>query len=293
MSTPSQQPQYAIIGATGHLGHASLDHLLAQGVTPEHVVALVRDVAKAAPWRERGVTVRHVDFDDPATMPTALAGVDRLLLISSPDVGKRERQHRNVLDAAQAAGVSRLVYTSFVGAQTHPENPLTPEHKITEDLLQRSQLPEVVILRNGAYQENDLGHLEHTLASGGLVGASGQGRISAASRDDLAQAAAISLTDAVAPGTYELSGPSVTKADTARQIAEAAQTPVRYRNVSVDEFRAGLEASGMPAPVASMFAQVEQCAAADAMHLESDDLRTILGRAPRTYAETTRALLAG
>lgn len=224
----------------------------------------------------------------------ALAGAERLLFVSGKDLGDRERQHGALVAAADEAGVRRVVYTSFIGAQTQPENPLTPEHGTTEDQLEASDIPEVVVLRNGYDQENLLGGLDGMLESGVMVGASGEGRIGAAARDDLAEAAVVALTDdAIAPGAYELTGPDLTTAELAAQVAEGAGRPVRYQEVSLEDFRAGMVAAGLPEPVADMFTAVERSAATGSMAGGgSEDLARLLGRAPTTVAETVRGVLA-
>ncbi|GAB3587697.1 NAD(P)H-binding protein [Calidifontibacter terrae] len=213
---------FAVTAATGHLGRAALESLLEHHVVAGDVIALVRDITKAAPLAAQGVAVRHFDFDEPAGHAAALSGVDRLLFVSGPGVGDREGQHRNVIAAAERAGVHRLVYTSFIGARSHPENPLTPEHEYTEKLLERADVPQVVVLRNGYYHENALAQLDQVLDSGVLVGSSGSAPISAAARADLAEAAAVALLDdSVQPGVYELVGPDMTKADMAAQISHS------------------------------------------------------------------------
>lgn len=287
---------YAVIAATGKLGHLAVESLIDKGIEPPHIAALVRDTAKAADLADRGVVVRHFDMDDAATLAPALEGVDSVLFISSPTVGVRERQHGDTVKAAQEAGVRRLVYVSFIGAQDHPENPLTPEHKFTEDLLADAGIPEVVVLRNAYYHENLLGQLDQILESGVLVGASGGGVINAAARADLAEAAALALIGAaapkaVAPGAYDLVGQPLTKADMATQIAEGSGKPVAYRNVTLEEYRQGMVDAGMPPQRAGFYAEVEKATASGALASDSTDLATILGREPQTLADTVRVIL--
>lgn len=283
---------YAIIAATGHLGSTALTYLLDSGVEPAQIRALVRNTAKAAPLAERGVDVRPFNFTDPSTMGPALDGVTRLLFVSSPAPQGREAEHRAVIDAAQAAGVQRLVYTSFVGTPERSDNPLTPDHTFTESLLANSDIPQIVVLRNGFYQENILGQLPQILDSGVLVGASGGGKISGASRLDLGEAAGRALTDAVQPGTYVLVGPSLTKSEFAAQIAEGSGTQVRYQEVPLEGYRTGMIEAGMPEGVAQVFTEVEKATASGAMESDSRDLATILGREPETVADTVRRLQA-
>ena len=104
----------AVTGATGHLGRLVVEELLARGVTASDVVAVVRSPEKAADLAARGVQVRHGDYDQPQTLVTALAGADRLLLVSGSEVGCRVPQLSAVIAAAKAAGLQRIVYSSVL-----------------------------------------------------------------------------------------------------------------------------------------------------------------------------------
>ena len=135
-----------VTGTSGHLGRLVVEELLARGVAPGDVVATARDTTSVTDLAERGVVVRHADYDDPASLTAAFADVDRLLLVSSSAVGQRVPQHRNVIDAAAAQRVSTILYTSIVNAGTS-SLALAGEHVATERLLEESGLP-TVLLRN-------------------------------------------------------------------------------------------------------------------------------------------------
>ncbi|HLP02391.1 MAG TPA: NAD(P)H-binding protein, partial [Opitutaceae bacterium] len=184
----------ALTGATGQLGRLVLEQLLAAATPADSIAALVRQPAKAAELAARGVQVRAADYDDPAALEHALAGVDKLLLISSSELGSRVAQHRNVIEAARRRGVGLLIYTSLLHADTSALD-LAPEHRETEQLLKTSGLP-YVILRNGWYTENYTASLPSALALGALHGSAGEGRIASAARADFAAAAAKALTGA-------------------------------------------------------------------------------------------------
>ena len=147
----------AVTGATGHLGALVIDHLL-ETTAPADVVAVVRDPAKSAALADRGVTVRPAAYTDPAALRAAFDGVDTLMFVSSSEAGQRVEQHRNVIDAAVAAGVGRVVYTSAPRATT-TRLVLAPEHKLTEEYLAASGLP-FTVLRNNWYTENYAGLVE-------------------------------------------------------------------------------------------------------------------------------------
>ena len=141
----------AVTGATGQLGRLVLEELLSSQ-EPGSLVAVVRDAAKAGELAARGVQVRVADYSDPAALEAALAGVDKLLLVSGSEVGSRVAQHANVVNAAKAAGVGFIAYTSVLAADT-TELILAPEHKATEELIRASGL-DFTFLRNGWYTEN-------------------------------------------------------------------------------------------------------------------------------------------
>ena len=131
--------KYMVTGASGQLGALAVDELLAKAPAAE-VGALVRRAEAAAPLEAKGVTVRVASYDDPAALNAALDGVERLLLVSSSEVGKRAAQHANVIDAANAAGVGFVVYTSILGAEGSPLTVLPGEHVATERALAASGL---------------------------------------------------------------------------------------------------------------------------------------------------------
>jgi NAD(P)H dehydrogenase (quinone) len=191
----------AVTAATGQLGRLVIAKLKAKTPAKE-IVALARNPAKAA---DLGVAVREADYSKPETLAKALAGVDTLLLISSSEIGQRAAQHRNVIEAAKKAGVKRIVYTSLLRADSTPLS-LGAEHKATEADLRASGVP-FTILRNGWYTENYTGSVGGALAGGAFIGASGEGKISAAARADYADAAVAALTSEGHAGrTYELAG---------------------------------------------------------------------------------------
>ncbi len=139
--------------------------------------ALVRSPEKAGDLATDQVSVVKADYDDSATLPAALEGVERLLLISGSEVGKRAPQHKAVIDAAKAAGVRFIVYTSLLNV---PQSSLQlgVEHAETERMLRESGIAHAV-LRNGWYVENFGGTVAAALAHGAVAGASGDGKFSA------------------------------------------------------------------------------------------------------------------
>ncbi|MCP8892711.1 SDR family oxidoreductase, partial [Sphingomonas faeni] len=232
----------AVTGATGQLGRLVIESLKRK-LTGEPIVALVRSPEKAS---DLGVEARAFDYAQPETLAPALAGVDTLLLISSSEVGQREPQHRNVIEAAKQAGIKRIVYTSLLHADRSPIS-LGEEHRATEALLASSGIP-TTLLRNGWYTENYTGSIPAALENGALVGSAGEGRLSLATRADYAQAAAIVLTSDGHEGkTYELAGDdAVMLADLAAEISRQTGRDIPYRDLPQADYAAILRQVGLP-----------------------------------------------
>ena len=276
---------YAVTGTTGHLGPLVVRELLARGVPAADVVALARTPEKAA---DLGVPVRRADYSDTATLPEALAGVDVLLLVSGSEVGRRVAQHTAVVEAAKAAGVQRVAYTSIANAD-HSTNPLQPEHKATEDVLRASGLP-FTIFRNNWYLENYTGQVPQYLATGEVLGIDGDARIGAATRADMAAATTAALLDeGTAGATFELSGPPITLAGLAEAVTDVTGTKVAYRDVTPEELTAILRGTGLDDGTAGFVVALEESVARGDLDVRGDDLERLLGRPATTLADTLRA----
>ncbi len=279
---------YAVTGATGELGALVIDALLEREIEAAAIVAVVRNTAKAAGLQERGVTVREGDYDKPETLASALAGVDTLMFISGSEVGQRVRQHGNVLEAAKAAGVKRIAYTSVLRADTS-DLALAPEHKATEALIRESGIP-FTLLRNGWYIENYTGQLGQYLQAGAVIGAAGDARIAAATRADIAEAAAVVLTgEGHENAVYELGGTPFTMVEFASAISEVTGRSIGYRNVTLDEYQQGLLAAGLDGGMAGFLTALEANTAVGDLDTESEDLAKLIGRPSTPLAEAVRA----
>ncbi|EAR10606.1 SDR family oxidoreductase [Reinekea blandensis] len=275
----------AVTGATGQLGQKVMNQLLTT-VPAEQLVALVRSPDKAADLAGRGVDVRKADYDQPDTLTSALAGVDRLLLISGSEIGQRTRQHQAVIDAAKAQGVELLVYTSILSADKSPLK-LAEEHRQTEAALKASGVPHV-ILRNGWYTENYTMGLAGSLEQGAMAGAAGEGVFNAATRQDYAEAAVAVLTreDNTSGTVYELAGTEgFTLAQFAQLGSELSGKPLTYQNMPEADFAGLLAQVGLPAEFAAILADSEAGAADGWLASESKDLETLIGR-PSTPLKT-------
>jgi len=279
-----------VTGATGQLGHLVVEALLDRGVPASEITAVGRSTDKLADLADRGVAVMAADYTDPASLDAAFAGADSVLLVSSNDFNDRPGQHRNAIDAAKRAGVSRLVYTSGPKATTSSVL-LLADHGTTENYLQESGLPSTA-LRNGWYVENYTAQWP-TYREHGMVGSAGEGRVSLAPRSDFAEAAAVVLTtDGHEGKVYELGGEAVTLTELAAVFSDATGTKVEYTDVPVEALVGILEGAGLPAPLATVFADVDRGIAAGELFVDPADLEELLGRPATPVAEAVRSALA-
>jgi len=275
----------AITGATGHLGRLAIAALIARGAQP---IALARDPAKAA---DLGVETRAFDYT--GADPTALKGVDTLVLISSNDFNDRAGQHRNVIAAAKAAGVKRIVYTSILKGDQSPMI-LAQDHIATEAAINASGLS-ATILRNGWYTENYTGALGAAIQHGAIIGAAGEGRVNSAARKDYAEAIAVAaLDDAHSGRTYELAGDTAhTGADLAAAVARASGKPVAYVPMAQGDYAKALVGFGLPEGFATVLADSDARAGDGALADESRTLSRLIGRPTTPIADTIAAALQG
>jgi NAD(P)H dehydrogenase (quinone) len=274
-----------VTGATGQLGRHVVSGLREKGA---HVVAGARNTAA-----DLGVEVREADYDRPETLDGALAGAEKVLLISANEPGKRLPQHQAVIDAAVRAGVRHLVYTSAPHADT-TELVLAPEHKATEEAIRASGIP-FTFLRNGWYHENYVDTITRAAETGEVVGAAGDAQVASAARKDYADAAVAVLTGEGHENTvYELSGDVAwTFPEFAKEIGEVAGKPVEYRDLSLEAYEKSLVAAGLPPETAGFVAALEGNIAAGTLAETSGDLNRLIGRPTTPIRTTIEAVLAG
>lgn len=280
----------AITGATGQLGRLVIDALL-ENQKPSALIALVRDPAKARDLAAKGIDVRAADYNKPDTLLSALTGVERLLLISSSEVGQRRAQHRAVIEAARSTGVKLLAYTSLLRADTSTLG-LASEHRDTEQALAESGLPHV-ILRNGWYNENYTASVAPAVEHGAILGSARDGRISSAARADYAEAAAAVLTrDDQAGKVYELAGDdSYTLAELAAEVAQQSGKAVVYNDLPQAQYQEALVSVGLPVELAAMLADSDACAAEGDLYDTSRQLSQLLGRPTTPIAQSVSTAL--
>jgi NAD(P)H dehydrogenase (quinone) len=279
----------AVTGASGHLGRLVLDALAG---TPD-VVAITRDAGKLADVD--GVEVREADFAQPSTLSAAFAGVDRVLLISTDVIGDRVDGHKAAIDAAVAAGVSHIAYTSVPDPSDSNPAAVADDHRQTEDHLRASGVA-WTFLRNAIYAEMLVPSAQPAIATGSFVTNIGHGATAYIARADCAAvAAAVLTTDGHEHKAYDVTGPEALDADAqAALFSEASGKPVEVVRVDDDAFVAGLvEHAGMPEAVARMYATFGASARLGYADSVSTVVQDLTGRAPRPAHEVVAPLLAG
>lgn len=277
-----------ITGATGQLGRLVIENLKRK-VAEENLVALVRTPEKAS---DLGIETRAFDYEKPESLAGTLQGIDHLLLISGNEVGKRRQQHENVIKAAQQAGVKWIVYTSLLHADWSTLS-LAEEHKATEDALKASGIA-YTILRNGWYTENYTGSVPGAVKAGVLLGSAGEGKISSATREDFAEAAAVVLTSENQEGkVYELAGDNYfTLIDLAAEISRQTGKEIPYKNLPETEYAEMLKSFGLPVGMAKVIASFDKGAANNDLFDDSKQLSRLIGRPTTSLAQSVKDILS-
>ncbi|MFC3799017.1 SDR family oxidoreductase [Cohnella sp. GCM10012308] len=278
-----------VTGATGHLGSLVVQTLLGR-VPAEQIAVSVRDPQKAAALSEQGVDVRRGDFEDPASLEQAFAGIDRLLIVSTDgDTETRIRQHANAVEAARHAGVGFIAYTSAPNAQ-ESELFLAEVHRDTENAIRATGIP-YAFLRNNWYIENEAGAIQGIVAGAPLVTSAGDGKVGWAARSDYAEAAA-----AVLAGTghenkvYELGGPLRTYGELACVLSEALGREVSLQQVDDETYAGVMKSAGVPEFALPIVTAIQQAIRAGTLAVESSDLEKLLGRPATPLFEVISAL---
>ncbi len=272
----------AITGSTGKLG-THVINMLKEKMPSDDIIALARRPEAAA---KMGVEVRLADYDQPDTLNDALKGVDILLLISANEIGKRAKQHSNIIDAAKNRGVKWIVYTSLLHADKTSIN-LAQEHLETEKMIKASGIP-FTILRNGWYTENYTSSVPGAIAGGAFAGSAADGRLSLAARKDYAEAAvAVLTTEGHAGKTYELAGDEhYTLEDLAKEISRQTGKDIPYRNLPEHEYASMLKSFGVPEGFASVLASWDVSASKNDLHDNSGTLSKLIGRKTTPLSES-------
>jgi NAD(P)H dehydrogenase (quinone) len=282
-----------ITGATGQLGRLTITHLLTAGVPADTITAIARSREKAADLAAQGIRVHLADYDQPETLTGAFSAGDRVLLISGSEVGKRIPQHAAVIDAAKAAGVAQLAYTSVFGGP-NADFLLADEHRQTEELILDSGLP-YTFLRNNWYTEMLTGELAGILERGAIVNSvAADARLATAPRTDYAQAAAMVLRDDGHLGrAYELGGDTAWSfGEFADEISRQTGKTVMHTIVTPEAQRDSLTSAGIPPAFADILNDVDAAISRGALAATPGDLSRLIERPTTPLAATIAAILA-
>jgi NAD(P)H dehydrogenase (quinone) len=272
-----------VTGATGKLGSKVVESLL-KLVPAEQLAVSVRNPEKAAELKARGVEVRQGDFDQPETLDTAFAGIDRLLIISSEgDNETRIRQHTNAVKAAERAGVKFIAYTSVTNASDSTLF-LSPPHRATEEAIRKTGIP-YSFLRNNWYLENEIPSIQGALAGAPWVTSAGSGKVGWALQQDYAEAAAAVLAGEGHENTvYELSGKPTTQEELATAVGHAIGKEVPVMQVDDEGYTDIMKNAGVPDAFLPMLVEIQKGIREGALEIESSDFEKLLGR-PHTPIE--------
>lgn len=278
-----------ITGATGQLGSATIGYLLNNGVPANELTALVRDEAKAEDLKSKGVNIKVGNYTDYSSLLAAMEGIDKVLLISSNDMNDRSGQHKNVVAASKEAGVKHIVYTSFERVnetETSPIYFIASSHMETEKAIKDSGL-NYTILRNTLYADIIPMFVGDAVKQQAVALPAGTAKTSFATRDDMAAA----IANILSSEGHEQKEYSITNTeaysmqDVADTISNITNTPVKYVNLSTEEYMNGAIANGAPKEIAQMVAGFSEAMAQGEFERTSNDLEQLLGRKPTTISE--------
>ncbi len=283
----NNQPTLLVTGASGQLGRRVVELLLQANAGT--IVATTRTPEKLSDLSQRGVIVRQADFNKPESLAAAFAGVDRLLLVSTDaldEPGLRLKQHQAAVKAAEAAGVSHVVYTSLINPGPESAVLFAPDHFGTEQALAASQL-NWTVLRNNLYSDLLLGSLGQAIQLGQLFSAAGDGKISYITREDCAQAAAAALLSSFdGRRTFDITGPEALSQTKLANIAtQLAGKPITYAPLELELLIHNMVLVGLPKPVAETYASIDTATAKGQFETVSNDFVELTGSQPTAVAD--------
>lgn len=272
-----------VTGASGNFGRVAVEELLARGAT--RVVAGTRDPSKLQDLSAKGVEIRKLDFDDAATLPAALAGIERVLIVSTDAIGRRVAQQQAFVEAAKATGVKHIVYTSAPAARPNADAGLNPEHFWTEVAIAASGL-DFTILRNHMYAENIFMEAAQVIASGQLFGLIGDRGTSYVTRADTARTAAGALLSAEGKTIEDVTGPApITNVERAALLSQLTGKKIDVIALTPEQLQQGMVAAGLPEAFANVLVAFQRDAVTGFHGVVTDVVERYSGRKPTTYAD--------
>lgn len=276
-----------VSGASGYVGRAVIADLKARGA--KRIVAITRDPSKIADIE--GIEARAGDFYAPDTLPAAFAGVERLLLISTSNVGERLPHQLAAVDAAEKAGVGHIIYTSITSPYPHPKHAVQSDHFWTEARLFQTK-GGWTSLRDNIYADFIVWEAQKTLDAGKLFHAAGDGRRAIVFRDDIAAAAAGALLAATGREIVDVSGPeALSYADIAAILSRVGGKPVEAVEVPHEAQLDGMLKGGLPPVLAEAFAGFDVAVKQGKLAVTGDGVQRFAGREPLGLEAALRAAL--
>ncbi|HTN37461.1 MAG TPA: SDR family oxidoreductase [Arachidicoccus sp.] len=280
-----------VTGATGHLGKATIEHLI-KNTAAENIVAFARDIEKAKVLVEIGIEVRIGNFDNPPALDHAMEGIDKLLLISGVEMN-RVQQHKNVVDAAKKAGVRHIVYTSIPlrDIDNSAVKILMESHFQTEDYIKESGLT-YTFLRNSLYADVIPIYVGEKVFETGIYYPAGNGKVAFALRREMGEAAAnVLLQDGHGNKTYEITGGELNSfEDIARDLSLLSGKTVRYTNADAGAFSDKLKESGIPEDFVFILGGFASDIKNRQYEILSPDLENLLGREPASLEDSLKEI---
>lgn len=279
-----------VTATSGNLGSSIVRALLNRGADPTSVIATARDSRRLTALSSSGVRVADLDYNAPQALSAIASNGDVLVLVSGSEMGQRVAQHTGMIDAAIAAGVTRIAYTSALRATTSALL-VNPEHKATEEHLTASGVA-FTALRNGWYNENYRLVLDEARRDGGFFGSVGRGRVTSAAIADYADAAAVvALDDAYAGRVLELGGDEAwSYPELAQKLSEVLGTPVTYTDLTPEAHQQRLESAGVPSGRAAFAVALDGNTRDGLLSDDSGDLCATIGRPTTPIAHTLAAM---
>ena len=281
-----------VTGATGQLGSQIVENLLKQ-VSPNEIIVLVRDAEKAKELKEKGMQIRIGDYTNPNSLVAAFKDVKKLILISSNDFNDRIGQHKNAIDAAKQAGVKHIIYTSMSmnDIETSPLKGFLKDHYETEDYIKQNGFT-YTMMQHSLYADVIPMFLGEQVLETGVFFPAGEGRVSYASRTDLAEAIAkVALSDAFDNQSLPMTNTeNYSYADVAKILTEVSGKEVPYVNPTPEVFEETLKGFGLPEPIIQMSLGFAAGIKNNDFDKTFSNLETILGRKPQTLKEYLKSI---
>lgn len=278
-----------ITGATGHLGGEALNQLI-EKTDPQYVSVIARDPLKLNFFKDKGINVFQADYDKPSTLEKAFQGIDTLYFVSASDIGKRSKQHENIVAAAKKAGIKHVVYTSFQrknGTEKSPIAPIAQTHLETERWLKESGVS-YTILKHALYLNVVPMFIgDQVIENGSVYFPAGEGKAAYASRSEMAEAAVNILTSGNHENkVYEISNTeSYSYHDVAKILSEISGKEITYISPNLDEYKKTMKGFGLPDEIIGMAAMFGEGIKQGEFDFPDNTLEKLIGRKPESLSD--------